>query len=139
MTFRGILSIVLGVVLFVAPAAWANEGVYAQLERDIARNSLMVLKDADPERLIGPDSRARFADSLAALDGTVARLFATMPPESEMARHLRLMPLYAQLLTAARSLNEALRDSDSAGMSAAREWLERAAVDLLVGMTASSP
>jgi hypothetical protein len=134
-----ILSMIFGAAMLATPATPVADEAYARLEIDLVRDSLTVLRDADTNLLVTQESRARFTAALAALDGTVARLFETLPPEPEMARHLRQLPLYAELLSAARGLEEAVGGGDATAVEAARDWLEQAAVELMIGTAPAAP
>jgi hypothetical protein len=89
-----------------------------------------LLKDAHRQLLANPSTLDSFEAQLKTVNDTVAKLFEAQPAIEDIPIHLRVVPLYAEVLSAARALAEAMRRGDDAAIAAGQDWLERAALEL---------
>jgi hypothetical protein len=120
--------------MMIAPAAAREEQppaeAYAFLWMEAVNNFLVLLKDAHRQLLANPSTLDSFEAQLKTVNDTVAKLFEAQPAIEDIPIHLRVVPLYAEVLSAARALAEAMRRGDDAAIAAGQDWLERAALEL---------
>lgn len=125
--------------LAATPSYAASQESLPDIWREVVRDTLAVLKNANQAALVEPASRTQYAKDLAALDRRVAKLFETLPEKAQMENHLRLLPLSAEVLSAAKALGEAADAQDDVAAQVAEDWLQRAVIDLRVGLSSVSP